>query len=158
MVKVLVIYHSVTGNTEKMAQFVAEGVKKEGVEVDLKKVENVKVEELLKYDGIVIGSPTYYGLPSAPVKKLIDDSVTYHGKLEGKIGGAFSSAAGIGGGTETTILAILEALMVHGMIVQGRSGKYHYGPVSINAPDKKVQEGCIEYGRQIARLVSRLFK
>ncbi len=89
MAKVLVTYYSSSGNTKKMAEKIAETVKKEQIETILKKVENVKVSELTDYDGIVIGSPTYYGTMAWQVKKLLDESVSLHGSLKGKIGGAF---------------------------------------------------------------------
>ncbi len=60
MAKVLVIYYSKTGNTEEMAKFVGEGVKEEKIEVEVKKAEDTKIEELLKADGIIIGSPTQF--------------------------------------------------------------------------------------------------
>ncbi len=156
MLKVLIIYYSKTGNTEKMAQIVASSTEKENVDVELKKVEETKASDLREADGIIIGSPTYYGLPSAEIKKLLDDSVKFHGELEGKVGGAFSSAANIGGGNETTILAILEAFLIHGMIVQGTSSGDHYGPVSIGKPDSRVERQCKELGRRVAQLVLKL--
>jgi NAD(P)H dehydrogenase (quinone) len=156
MAKILVIYYSKTGNTEKMAQLVAGGAKEEKVDVELKKVEDTKAEDLLKADGIIIGSPTYYGLPAASIKELLDKSVKYHGKLEGKVGGAFSSSVNIGGGNETTILAILEAFLIHGMIIKGTSGGDHYGPVSIEEPDKRAEKNCKELGLRVARLVIKL--
>lgn len=158
MPKVLIVYFSQTGNTEKMAQFVASGAKEEKVEVELKKVEETNPEDLLNADGIILGSPTYYGLPEASIKKLLDDSVQYHGKLEGKVGGAFASSANIGGGNETTILAILEALMIHGMIIQGTSNGDHYGPVAIGSPDKRAEKQCKDLGRRVARLIIKLSK
>ncbi|MCR6624670.1 MAG: flavodoxin domain-containing protein [archaeon YNP-LCB-024-027] len=75
MVRILIIYYSRTGNTEIMAKSVAEGVKEEGGEAILKRVEETNVEDLLNADGIIVGSPTYFGLPSAEIKKLFDDSV-----------------------------------------------------------------------------------
>ena len=54
------------------------------------------MQDLLKADGIILGSPTYYGTMAAEMKAFIDRSVKYHGKLEGKIGGAFSSGGGLG--------------------------------------------------------------
>ena len=55
MAKVLVIYYSGTGNTKQMAESIVEGAKLEGLEAVLKEVKDVAVDELLKYDGIVIG-------------------------------------------------------------------------------------------------------
>lgn len=156
MATVGIIYYSRTGNTQKMAEFVAQGVKEEGIDVVVKKVEETFPEELLKWEGIIVGSPTYYGLVASPIKNLFDDSVKYHGKLEGKVGGAFSSSANIGGGNETTLLSILEMMLIHGMIVQGTSRGDHYGPVSIGAPDERVKSQCIALGRRVARLIKRL--
>ncbi|MCK4313686.1 NAD(P)H-dependent oxidoreductase, partial [Candidatus Bathyarchaeota archaeon] len=85
MLKVLVIYYSRSGNTKNMAELIAEGVKAEkDVEVEVKAVQETRVEELIEADGIVIGSPTYYGTMASEVKKFIDDSVKFHGRLEGK--------------------------------------------------------------------------
>ncbi len=156
MAKVLIIYYSRTGNTEKMAELVGEGVKGEGVEVEIKKVEDVKLEELLEVQGIVMGSPTYYGSLAAELKSLLDKSVKFHGQLEGKVGAAFSSAANIGGGNETTIMDILKAFLIHGMIIQGDSRGDHYGPVSIGAPDSRVTSQCRKLGEKVARLVKKL--
>lgn len=156
MAKVLVIYYSRTGNTKIMAESVAEGVKEEGVECILKKVEETEVEDLVSADGIIVGSPTYFGLPSAEIKKLFDDSVKYYGELEGKVGGAFSSSAHIGGGNETTIMGIIQMMLIHGMIVQGTTKSDHYGPVSVGKPTKKVLEDCKELGRRVANLVKKI--
>ena len=156
MSKILVIYYSETGNTEVMAGIVADGVKEEKVDAILKRVEDTRVDDLLKTDGIIIGSPTYYGLPAAPIKRLLDESVKYHGQLEGKVGGAFTSSGNIGGGNETTIIAILEAFLIHGMIICGTSKGDHYGPVSIGGPDKRAEKQCRELGKRVAQLVKRL--
>jgi len=159
MPKVLIVYYSKTGNVEKMAQLIADGVKRQkDVHVEVKAVQDAKVEELLDVDGIVIGSPTYYGSMAAEVKEFLDDSVKFHGELEGKVGGAFSSSANIAGGNETTIMSILQALLIHGMVVQGTSTGDHYGPVAIGTPDERSKELCVEYGSRIAKLVSRTAK
>ena len=157
MAKVLVTYYSSSGNTKKMAEKIAETVKKEEIETLLRKVEDIKVSELTDYDGIVIGSPTYYGTMAWQVKKLLDESVSLHGSLKGKIGGAFSSAANIGGGNETTITDILNAMLIHGMIVQGEPNGDHYGPVAIGAPDSRALKCCERLGKNIANLVKKLF-
>jgi NAD(P)H dehydrogenase (quinone) len=158
MAKILITYYSRSGNTAKMAAIIAKSAGEADVEVDLKKTEDTNIEDLLQADGIIMGSPTYYGLPSAEVKQLLDESVEYHGQLDDKVGAAFTSAANIGGGNETTIMAILQAFLVHGMIVQGTSSGDHYGPVSIGPPDPRVQKQCKELGRRVAQLVLRLAK
>ena len=158
-VKVLVVYYSRTGNTERMAKAVAEGASQvEDCEVVLKRVEEMKVDELKEYDAIIIGSPTYYGQMAAEVKKFIDESVKLHGELEGKVGGAFSSCAAMGGGVETTILSILKAMLIHGMIIQGDPEEHHYGVVSIGPPTKEVLEACKRLGRRIAELAKKIKK
>ena len=94
---------------------------------------------------------------AAELKKLIDDSVSHHGSLDGKVGAAFSSSANVGGGNETTVLDILKAMLIHGMIVQGDPKGDHYGPVSINAPDKRSASMCTKLGVRTAKLVKILF-
>ncbi len=158
MAKVLVVYYSRSGNTEAMARLVTEGVESEGVEVECKKVEDTTIDDLLTVDGIVIGSPTYYGTMAAEIKKLLDDSIKYHGKLEGKVGAAFSSSGGVGGGNETTVMDIIRALMIHGMIVQGEPSGDHYGPVAVGKPDDRSSKECKKRGARVARLVKRLAK
>lgn len=158
MAKVLITYYSRTGNTEKMAKFIEEGIKASGVEAVTKRVQDTTVDELTEYDGIIAGSPTYYGSMAWELKKLLDESVKLHGKLDGKVGGAFSSAANIGGGNETTILDILNAFLIHGMVIQGDPMGDHYGRVSINAPDSRVESQCRRMGERIAALVKKLSK
>jgi NAD(P)H dehydrogenase (quinone) len=156
MAKVLIVYYSRSGNTKKMAELIKNGVEKERLEVELKKVEDTKVDDLLKADVIIMGSPVYYGSMAAPLKKLLDESISEHGSLDGKIGGAFSSSANIGGGNETTILDILNAMLIHGMIIQGDPNGDHYGPVSIGKPDSRVEKECLRFGQRIARLTKTL--
>jgi NAD(P)H dehydrogenase (quinone) len=156
MTEILIIYFSKTGNTEKMANLVAEGVKGEGVSVEVKKVTDASVDRLLDAKGIVIGSPTYFGTMAAEIKSFLDESVKHFGKLKGKVGAGFSSSALTGGGNETTVLSILEALLIHGMIVQGETEGGHYGPVAIGAPDKRCGEECKKLGQKVAQLVKRL--
>ncbi|MGQ9455701.1 MAG: flavodoxin family protein [Armatimonadota bacterium] len=156
MARALVVYYSRSGNTEKMANLIAEGIKAGGVDVVVKRVQDTAPEELLEYDGIVVGSPTYYGSMAWELKKLFDESVRFHGKLDGKVGAAFSSAANIGGGNETTILDILNAMLIHGMIIQGDPQGDHYGRVSINAPDQRVENQCRRMGERVAALIRRI--
>ena len=91
--KVVVIYYSQTGTTKKMAEIIADEIKINGVDVDLVSVTDIKAGKLLEYDGMIVGSPTYYGTLAAQIKELFDKSVAFHGQLDGKVGAAFSSAA-----------------------------------------------------------------
>ncbi len=152
----LVIYYSRSGNTKQMAEAVAQGMNDSGVATVCKPVENVDVADLLKADAVVVGSPTYYGRMAAPIAAIFDESVSKHGKLDGKVGGAFSSSANIGGGNETTILSIMTTLLVHGMIVQGDPQGDHLGPVSVGKPNDRVLAQCARRGRRIAELARRL--
>jgi NAD(P)H dehydrogenase (quinone) len=155
-VKVLVIYYSQTGNTKRMAEIVADGARSEGINVDLKAVQEVKAQELLDVEGFIIGSPTYYGGMAYQIKQLLDESVEFHGDLQGKVGGAFSSSANIGGGNETTILDIINSMLIHGMVVQGTASGDHYGPVAIGAPDARAIKQCKQLGQRVAKLVKKV--
>ncbi|MEM3458740.1 MAG: NAD(P)H-dependent oxidoreductase [Candidatus Bathyarchaeia archaeon] len=159
MVKILVVYDSKSGNTEKMAFAVADGAREiKGVAVNVKKADKATVEDLLGADGIVMGSPTYYGLMSAKLKALFDESVKVHGKLEGKVGAAFTSSGGTATGAETTILSILQVMLVHGMIVQGRANDKHYGAAAVGFPRERDLGSCKELGRRVANLAIKLAK
>ncbi|MCS7202364.1 MAG: NAD(P)H-dependent oxidoreductase [Dictyoglomus sp.] len=113
MYRVLIIYDSFTGNTKKMAEEVAEGIKEvEGVDVVVKHVDDAVPEDLLNCDGIIVGSPAYCGTLTWKLKKFFDESVKVAwGKVKGKIGTAFSSSGGLGGGNEATLFSILAILM-----------------------------------------------
>ncbi len=156
MLKALIVYYSRGGNTRKMAELIAEGIRKEKVEVEIRDVKDVTADNLLVFDAVIIGSPTYYGCMAAEIKRLFDESVKFHGKLDGKIGAAFTSSKQIGGGNETTILSILNAMFMHGMIIQGDWQGDHYGPVSIGFPDERASKECIRAGSRIARLMKTL--
>ena len=157
MPSLLIVYYTRSGNTEKMAQIVAEGARDAGgVEVTVKPVADTAIDDLLAFDGVVMGSPVYYGTMAAEVKQLIDESVEFHGRLEGKIGGAFSSSANVGGGNETTVLDILKALLIHGMVVPGSSSGDHYGPVAIGDVDERSRPECRKLGKMAAELAVKL--
>jgi NAD(P)H dehydrogenase (quinone) len=156
MAKGIVIYYSRSGNTKRMADMIAQAMIDAGLLTDCKSVDKVEVDDLLKYDAIVVGSPTYYGGMAAQVKQLIDDAVVKHGQLDGKVGAAFSSSANIAGGNETTVLSILYAMIISGMVIQGDPQGDHYGPVSIGRPDQRVEKLCARWGKRIAELTAKL--
>jgi len=90
--KVLICYYSRTGNTKAMALKIADGVRNSGVEVTLKRVQDTLPSDFLKYEGIILGSPTYFGGMAGEIKILIDKSNKHYEKLKGKVGGAFTSS------------------------------------------------------------------
>lgn len=157
MAKGLVIYYSRSGNTKTMANAIADAMDKAGLPTKCKSVADTKVDDLLEADAVVVGSPTYYGRAAAPIAQLFDESVSRHGKLDGKIGAAFSSSANVGGGNETTVCEIINMLLIHGMVIQGDPQGDHYGPVSIGKPDERVLNQCARRGQRIAELTKKLF-
>jgi NAD(P)H dehydrogenase (quinone) len=157
MVKILVVYDSATGNTEKMAQAVAKGAQSAGkLDVILKKAQETKNEDLLSADGIIMGTPTYFGVMSASLKKVIDESVKIHKQLTGKVGGAFTSSGGVASGAETTLLSIINVMLVHGMIIQGRADEMHYGVAWAGKPDDDALKECELLGKNVASLALKL--
>jgi len=90
MKKVLVAYFSLTGNTERMAKYIAEGVRLGGQQAVTKKISDIKsVNALEGYDGYIFGSPTYHRDIADPVKTFL--FLARKAELEGKLGGAFGS-------------------------------------------------------------------
>jgi NAD(P)H dehydrogenase (quinone) len=157
MPRILIVYDSKSGNTETMALAVAKGAEAvSGIEVTVKKVDQTKPEDLLAADGIIMGSPTYFGQMSAKLKALIDESVSIHEKLAGKVGAAFTSAGGTATGAETTLMSILQAMLIHGIVVQGNAEDKHYGAAAKGVPTKSDLKHCEELGAKVAALTKKL--
>lgn len=90
MHKVLVAYISRTGMTEKMANFIAEGVRMGGQEATVMKISEIKSEKDLQgYDGFAFGCPTYHRDMTAGMKTFL--FLAQKANLTGKMGGAFCS-------------------------------------------------------------------
>jgi flavodoxin len=88
--RVLVAYFSLTGKTEKMAEYIAEGVRFSGQQAMMKKISDIKTGEALAgYDGYIIGSPTYHRDMAEPIKTFL--FVGRKASLDGKLAGAFGS-------------------------------------------------------------------
>ncbi len=154
MTHVLIVYHSRTGTTQSMAHQISAALQEEGLKVVCKKVEEANVEEMLEADGVIVGSPTYYGTMAAEVKDFLDRSVAYHTRLDGKVGAAFASAGSTG--QETTVLSIIQALLIHGMIVQGDCQGLHYGATSVGKPSESLDRSCRRFAKRYAALVKRV--
>jgi NAD(P)H dehydrogenase (quinone) len=159
MAKVLIVYDSRTGNTEKMAKAVEQGAREAGANVRLKKVDEAELGDLEWADGIILGSPTHFGVMSDKMKRLIDESSKILGKLENKVGAAFSSSMWRGGGSETTVLSLIQATLIHGMIIVGvpmEAETSPYGAIALAAPDEKASNACRLLGKRVAELAKKL--
>ena len=118
--RILVAYHSATGNTQAMAEAVAHGARSiEGVDVIVRSVEHATTEEVLAADAIVVGSPVYNANVAPEVQRFIN-GWPFQGKpLADKIGAAFATGGGISAGEELVQLNILHSMLMFGMIAVG---------------------------------------
>ncbi len=147
MGKLLILYYSKDGNTEKMAAYVREGMLQvPGHDVRVKSVDGASQEDLLWCDGVAVGSPTFLGTVAAEMKQFWESCLPVWQKIDGKIGCAFSSQGGWGGGAELTCQALNTIMMNFGMLVFGVTDyvahQYtaHYGVVQAGEPrlDKEI--------------------
>jgi len=162
MGKVLVLYYSNEGHTKKMAEFVAEGAKEiPGTEVRLKSIYEANKDDIFWCDGLALGSPTYLGTVASEMKKFWEDLLPYWQKIDGKIGCAFSSQGGWGGGAELTCQTLMNIMINYGFLVFGitdYSGKQftaHYGATQAGEPrQEKEIESCKRLGKRLAEWVA----
>jgi NAD(P)H dehydrogenase (quinone) len=119
--RILVAYYSLTGNTERMARGVAEGIGRvPGVTALVKQAGEVSKQDLEAADGIVLGCPTYYANIPGKMKVVIDDwSWKMKVDFTDKIGGAFSTGGGQVGGKEHVVTSLLLFMLSNRMIVAG---------------------------------------
>jgi NAD(P)H dehydrogenase (quinone) len=94
------------------------------------------------------------------LKQILDEFVGIRRKMENKVGAAFSTSGDASGGKETTMMSIIQALLIYGMIIVGdpMSATGHYGTACAGAPDDETQENGRQLGRRVAELVKRLFR
>ena len=158
MTQILVTYFSATGNTKALAEAVIEGVKSvPGVDCVVKTVSQTTNEDWLAADGIIIGSPTYFGQMASKVKLMIDRTEKIYHELEGKVGAAFTTSGGAGCGHEMTNMSIITAMLVAGMVVKGTTRGPHFGPFAVGEPQKADLEKAQAYGEMITTLTRKLF-
>ena len=157
--QILVLYHSKGGSTKKLAEAVARGVKSfEGTEAILKKTDEVTKDDFLASDGIVAGSPVYFGVMAAELKKVFDEFVSVRKKMEGKVGAAFATSGGASGGKETTMMSIIQVLLIYGMVIVGdpMSATGHYGVACMGTPEDADLEDAAKLGRRVAETAKKL--
>ncbi|MBN9536570.1 MAG: NAD(P)H:quinone oxidoreductase [Alphaproteobacteria bacterium] len=197
MTKVLVLYYSSYGHIETMAKAVAEGAREAGAQVDIKRVPETvpeavakgahfkldqeapvaKIEDLVNYDAVVIGTGTRFGRMSSQMASFLDQAggLWAKGALHGKVGGAFTSTATQHGGQETTLFGIITNLLHFGMVVVGLdyghagqmtldeiTGGSPYGATTITGgagqrqPSENELVGARYQGRKIAETAKKL--
>ena len=162
-VKVLVAYHSVTGNTERMAEAVVEGAKSVvGTDVVLKRVGQITADELFSADAVIVGSPVYWSNMSGEVKTFFDNWQLKFGvypefKMKNKIGAAFATGGQVSSGKEVTMLTILSAMLGNQMIVVSGGGAFGASATTEgDSPgiDNKEMADAQALGRRVAEVAS----
>ncbi len=159
-VAVLVTYGSATGNTEKMAQGVADGAKAvSGTSVLLKRVGEVAANDLSSSDAVIIGSPVYFANMSGEVKTFLDNWSLKFGlfqdrKMRNKVGAAFATGAAVSGGKEFTMLGILAAMLNNQMIIVSGGG---FGASATTGPDSPgIDEKELADARDLGKRVAEV--
>ena len=157
--QILILYFSKGGNTKKLAEKIAQGVEEvEGVKALLKSTSEVTKDEFLDSDGVIAGSPVYFGVMAAELKKIFDEFIGVRKKMEGKVGAAFATSGDLTGGKETTMMSIIQVMLIYGMIIVGdpMSATGHYGVACVGVPDEKTGENAIKLGRRVAELAKKM--
>jgi NAD(P)H dehydrogenase (quinone) len=153
--QVLILYHSRSGNTKSLAAEIARGVESvQDIDALMKSVSEVTKEDFLDSDAVIAGSPVYFGSMSAELKKVFDDFIGTRRKMENKIGAAFATSGHPTGGKETTLISIIQAFLIYGMIVVGdpMSASGHYGVAFSGKMDSDVKDIARKLGARVAAL------
>jgi len=137
---VLVLYYSRNGHVKMLADQIALGVERGGMEARLRTVPAISTvcevsesdipeqgdiycsqQDLADCSGLLLGSPTRFGNMAAPLKYFIDGTagLWMNGALIDKPAGVFSSTSSLHGGQESTLLSMMLPLLHHGMLVAG---------------------------------------
>lgn len=156
--QVLVLYYSKGGNTKKLAEEIAKGVSAANVDAVMKNTEEVTKDDFLNSAGIIAGSPVYFGVMAAELKKVFDDFVGTRKKMEDKVGAAFATGGHHTGGKETTMLSILQCMLIYGMIIVGdpMDASGHYGVGCLQAPDENAMADGFKLGKRVANVCKKL--
>lgn len=157
--QILVLYFSKGGNTKKLAEAILKGVEGvDGVEGVLKHTDDVTKEDFVSSSGIIAGSPVYFGVMAAQLKKIFDEFVGVRKKMEGKVGAAFATSADPSGGKETTMMSIIKVMLIYGMVIVGdpMSATGHFGTACVGAPDSGSLENGMKLGQRVAELAKKL--
>jgi len=159
--KVAIIYHSKSGNTQKIAEIIGSGVQKSAnIEVKLMRLDEVDYDFLKESRAVIFGTSTYYANVSWQIKKWFDESWGYN--LEGKIGAVFATEDYLGGGADTALLTLIGHLMVKGMLVYSGGSALgqpyiHMGIVTIKDGDEGQKDRALIFGERVGKKALELF-
>ena len=143
LLKLLIVYYSQTGNTEKMARAIEDGAKSVvGIDVEVKYF--VKPEELATADAIILGMPTYYHDMGMDMKNLLESASKEAINLKGKVGAAFGSY-GWSGEAPNMLLEIMKNRFEMDVVEPALRIKYN--------PDKKGLDECRQLGKTVAEKI-----
>lgn len=161
----LIVYHSQTTRTRLMAEAAARGARAvHGVRVKLLSVKEARIEDALWADGVILGSPVYNANPTPELLKYINSWPFEGGLMRNKIGAALVTGGGISAGEELVQMNILQAMMVHGMLVMGGGDwKSSFGASAITeeAPflpskNQAVQPRFLKKAKALGKRMARL--
>ena len=149
--KMLILYFSGSGNTEKMANMIAEGARPLSIEVTVGKAEKFDASLLPNFDALVLGSPTYFSNMAWQVKKIVDESIVHYkgGKLRGKVGGVFTSSGTARDGKDCVKMLEVALGFHHKMrVIEGIVR-------ATGDSEKETENKCREYGKKLAEEMSK---
>ncbi len=162
-VRILVAYHSETGNTEALAKSVRDGAASvKGVEVTLRKMGDVKAEEIASADGVLIGTPVYWQNVSTETKRFLDrmgDVLSKRGKElgEGRTAGVFCTAGEEASGKDLTRMQTIAAFLAMRLVAIGGVDEGGYGTLGAQATTGGANPGVSDKGRAEARRFGERF-
>lgn len=157
--QILILYYSKGGNTRKVAERIAEGVESVSTaKALLKSTQEVSKDDFVNSAGVIAGSPVYFGAMASDLKRVFDEYVVVRRKMENKVGAAFATSGDPSGGKETTMMSIVQCLLIYGMIIVGdpMEATGHYGVACVGAPDERTSENARKLGRRVAELCKKL--
>ena len=161
--KLSVLYHSVSGNTKKMADVIADGMLMvENADVKTFPIEEIDETWVKESKCVIVGTPIYYASVSGAIKSFLERPCIKY-ELAGKIGGAFATANYIHGGGELGIRLVLDHLICHGMLTYSGGVAYgnpviHLGPVALTGHLNESMETFKLYGQRMATKTIEIFK
>lgn len=161
--KISIIYHSETGNTAKVADVIAEGVRKAGnIEVKCMSITDIDDDFSKASSAVIIGTPTYLASFSWQMKKFLDTELKSL-DIEGKLCGVFATANYFGGGAEVAELTLIGQLLVRGVLIYSAGASKgqpytHLGAVAKRDGDEFEQERARLFGERFGEKALELFK